>query len=202
MPCRRHRPPRVIALLDAGEQFRRASVMPRRQQVQKFRVRPNERHGAARRLAGFEPACGYCRPVPDLFRNEAPRSGHSRHHLQVGQRIDAQQDIEIAALAGEQRPGAADAGAVEGAPILVLAVAVGVIAVIGDAVRRLDLEDAVGDLQRVLDARVPGVTQAQAGQVDVFHADQADGGTPSPTRLRTSTRPHSPPSAIAGAMRT
>jgi len=134
--------------------------MSRRQQVQKFRVRPNERHGASGWLAGFEPISCYCRPVPDLFRNEAARSGHPRHHLQVGQRIDTQQDIQIAALAGEQRPGAANTGPVECTPILVLAVAVAVVAVIGNAVRRLDLEDAVGDLQCVLDTRVPGISEA------------------------------------------
>ena len=94
-------------------------------------------------LPGSSPRVGYRRPIPDLFRNEAARSGHPRHHLQVGEGIDAEEDIEIAALACEQWPGAANAGAVEGAPILVLAVAVPVIAVIGDAVRGLDLEDAV-----------------------------------------------------------
>jgi hypothetical protein len=64
---------------------------------------------------------------------------------------------------------------VEGAPILMLAVAVPIVAVIRDAVRGLDLEDAFADLERVLDARVSGIAQAQTRQVEVFHTDQGDG---------------------------
>lgn len=103
------------------------------------------------------------------------RSGHPRHHLQIRQGIEAQENIEITALACEQWPGAANTSAVEGTPVLMLAVAVPVVAVICDAMRGLDLKDAFGNFERVLDARVPGIAQPQTRQVEVFHTDQGNG---------------------------
>ena len=81
----------------------------------------------------------------------------------------------MAALAGQQRPGTADAGAVERAAVFVLAIAVAVVAAIGGTLRRLHLEQPFGDLERVLDPGIVGVAQPQANEVEVLHADQGRG---------------------------
>ena len=60
----------------------------------------------------------------------------------------------MTALAGQQRPGAADAVAVVRTAVRMLAVTVLVIPVIGDASRHLDLEQRLGDLERVLDPTI------------------------------------------------
>jgi hypothetical protein len=73
-----------------------------RHQVQKFSMRPNQRHSTSSRHAGIEPSVGQRRSITYLFRNEATRSDDPRHHLRVRQGIEAQKDIEIAALACEQ----------------------------------------------------------------------------------------------------
>src|SRR3546814_3527639 len=91
-------------------------------------MRPHQWHGAARRLARLKTPFGYRCRIPDLFRNEAARPGHPCHHLEIGERVDAEEKIEVAALAGQQWPGATDAAAVEVAAIVMLAIAILVVA--------------------------------------------------------------------------
>src|SRR5882757_11146169 len=137
-------------LLHRGQQLERALALPGDQQLQEFGMRPDQRHGAAGGLAGFQPARRYRWPVPDLFGNESPRPSHARHRREIRQGILPEHQVEMAALAGQQWPGTAYADAVERAAVLVLAIAVAVIAAIGGAQRRLHLEQSLGDLERVL----------------------------------------------------
>src|SRR6516162_10979822 len=85
-------------------------------------------------------------------------------------------ELEMAALAGQQRPSAADAVAVIGAAVRMLAVTVLVIAVIGDAGRHLDLEYGLGDLEGIEYAGIVGRAQPEPNEVEIFHADEVDRG--------------------------
>ena len=81
--------------------------------------------------------------------------------------------LVMRALAGEQRPGPADAGAVERRAVLVLAIAVAVVAAPARARRQLDLEQRVDDTRRVLrmrgssGARSPKRTSASASGLTI-----------------------------------
>src|SRR5579872_2371161 len=134
-------------------------------------MRPYQRHGGAGWLSRLEPAAGQRWPIPDLLGDEPARAGHARHHLEVGQGIFAAQQLEMRALAGEQRPCATDTGAVEGATVGLLAVAVAVVAVIRNSLRRLDLEKPVRDLERAEDPGIIRFPQAETSQIEVLHAD-------------------------------
>src|SRR3546814_19708620 len=114
-------------------------------------MRPHQWHGAARRLARLKTPFGYRCRIPDLFRNEAARPGHPCHHLEIGERVDAEETIEVAALAGQQWPGATAATAVEGADIDMLAIALLVVAVIGTPVWHLHPGPASAPFQRVIE---------------------------------------------------
>ena len=80
---------------------------------------------------------------------------------------------EMAALAGQQRPGAADAVAVVGPAVVVFAVAVLVVAAIDGARRRLDPQHLVDDLDRVGDARIGRLAQAEPDQPGEVERHQA-----------------------------
>src|SRR5260370_40251742 len=60
----------------------------------------------------------------------------------------------VSSFAGEQRPGAADAAAVEGRAILMLAVAVAVVAVPAGALRQLDTQQRLSHPNGVQTSRV------------------------------------------------
>src|SRR5215470_2066753 len=80
----------------------------------------------------------------------------------------------MAALAGKQRPGSADAVAVVGARVRMLTIAVLVITMIGNAQGRFDFEQRVGDLGRVLNPVIIGAPQPHASQVEILHPDERD----------------------------
>ena len=69
-------------------------------------------------------------------------AGESLHRGEQPPRlvVMAGRELVMRALAGQQRPGPADAGAVEGPAILVLAVAVAVVALPARTARQIDLQ--------------------------------------------------------------
>src|ERR1700686_158594 len=103
---------RVVAALDAGEPFDRSFVLTCPEQLKKFGVRPHQWHSAARRFSRQQPTFGDWAPVPDLLGYEPARAGHTRNRFEVGKRVLTEQDIEVAAFAGEQRPRSANAVAI------------------------------------------------------------------------------------------
>src|SRR6202011_1406824 len=102
----------------------RTLALPGDQQLQEFGMRPDQRHGAAGGFAGFQSARRYRWPVPDLFGKESPRPRHARHGREIRQRVAPERQVEMAALAGQQRPGTSYADTVERAAVFVLAIAV------------------------------------------------------------------------------
>src|SRR5262249_52019 len=82
----------------------------------------------------------------------------------------------MAALTSQERPGAANAVAVIRPAVRMLAVAVLVVPMIGDAGRHLDLEHGLGDLERVEYPRIAGRAQPEPDKVEIFHADELDRG--------------------------
>ena len=131
-------------------------------QLDVFRVRPHQGTGGARGLAAEEFQRGNVGRVPNLFGKQAAVAGGGVfHHGQQGLRFVAMSGGEsvVGAFSGEQRPGAADAGAIEGGAIFVLAVAVAVVAIPARALRQFDCEQGVDGTQRVEDARIVGGAQ-------------------------------------------
>ena len=81
----------------------------------------------------------------------------------------------MSALADQQRPGAADAAAVERAAVGMLAVSVLVVAVVERAGGRLHPQHVIDHLDGVLDARVSCAAQPEPHQVGEIQADQRRG---------------------------
>src|ERR1700676_4511550 len=77
----------------------------------------------------------------------------------------------MGALSGEQGPGAADAGAVEGRAVFVFAVAVAVIAIPARALRQLDRQQRVDGAKSIQNARIIGRAQAKSHQRQRVGAD-------------------------------
>jgi hypothetical protein len=101
-----------ITLEPNADSSQRWEKYARHRCAEKLGMRPHQRHGAAGRLAGLKPALGDWRTIPNLFANEAGRSGHPRHHAEIGQRIAATLQLEMTPFARQQRPSPADPGAV------------------------------------------------------------------------------------------
>ena len=77
----------------------------------------------------------------------------------------------MCALAGQQRPGAADASSVEWPAVSVFPVPVTLIAMPNRAARRVDPEHRVDDLHRAHDARIIWRTQPEAHERERVEAD-------------------------------
>jgi hypothetical protein len=82
----------------------------------------------------------------------------------------------VPTLAGQEWPPPPAPGAVKGASIIVLAIAVAVVAMSDRTAGRLSLEQRVGDPDRSKDQRVPGITQAEADELEELGADCLLGG--------------------------
>ena len=140
-------------------------------------MRPNQWHGRAGGPADEQLALWDVGRVPYLLRDQAAVVGEGFHHgHEPPGRFDAARgQFVVGALAGEQRPAAADPRAVKRRAILMLAIAIVVVAMPGGARRRLDLEQCVDDFDRVAHARVVGRAQAEAHQGQRVRADQMTG---------------------------
>ena len=77
----------------------------------------------------------------------------------------------MCALAGQQRPGATDAGSVEWPAVRVFPVSITLIAMPNRTARRVDLERRVDDLYRVHDARIICRAQSEAHERERVQAD-------------------------------
>ncbi len=139
------RAPAAIAAPGGGRPVERISEVARDHQLDELRMGPGERHRRSGRLAGEQSLRGQRLAVPDLFGHHPARPGHRRHGAEVGLRIVARDELIVAAFAGQQWPAAPAPGAVEGTAVVVLAIAVAVVAVPGRAVRRVGLQERVGD---------------------------------------------------------
>src|SRR5205807_6704557 len=100
-------------------------------------MRPGKRHRRSARLAWRKTAGRDRIGVPHLLRYHPARARHCRHCREIGQRIVAGAELVMTALTSQERPTAPDAGAVIGAAVRMLAIAVAEIAVPDRAVRGL-----------------------------------------------------------------
>ncbi len=136
--------PRGSARTGLRRRVEDAAVVQRAAQLDVLGVRPDQRHGRAGRPAEVQPAsgmsaesqtCSGSRPL-SLANDSMARSSSLRLAS------PARRQFVVGALAGQQRPGAADAGAVERRAVGVFAVAVVVVAVPARAARRVHLQHA------------------------------------------------------------
>ena len=81
----------------------------------------------------------------------------------------------MSAFSGEQRPGAADAGAIEGRAVFVFAVSIAVVAVPARALRELHAQQSVDDANRIQNAGIIGGAQSEADQSQRIGTDDAKG---------------------------
>ena len=168
---RRDRPPGAIALPHRARPVERAVDLPRHQQLDELGMRPGQRHRRSARPPRKQPAFGYRLGVPHLLRDHPAGARHGRHCREIGQRVVAGFDLVMAALAGQERPAASDAGAVEGAAVRMLAIAVAEIAVPHRPRRRVGAQQRIGELERSEDQRVVGAAQPEAHELQEFGAD-------------------------------
>ena len=119
--------------------------LPRHQKLDEFGMSPGERHRRAARPAPKQETGRDRVGVPNLLGDHPARARHRRHRRQIRERIVAGAQLVMAALAGQQRPAAADAGAVKGPAVLMLAIAVAAIAVPHRPRRRVALQQRVGE---------------------------------------------------------
>src|ERR1700722_14032299 len=132
-----------------------------------FGVGPHQWAGGASGLSAEKFERGNVGSIPDLFGKEAAVSaGGIFHHCEerLGFVTVSASESVMTALAGEQGPGASDAGTVEGRAVFVFAVAVAVIAIPARALRQLDREQRVDGAKRIQYAGIVGGTQAKAHQ--------------------------------------
>jgi len=76
------------------------------------------------------------------------------------------------ALARQQRPSAFTYGAVIGAAVIVLAIAVVIVTVPHRTARRIGLEQRVDDADRVEDQRIVGAAQSEADELQKLGANK------------------------------
>src|SRR5213078_1475624 len=122
------------------------------------------RHGAAGGAAAKEFARGNIRLVPALFGQQPAwtcRAFQGREELPCGLRPSCR-ELVMGALAGQERPGAAGPGPVEGPAILVLAVPVEIVAIPDRTLRQVDLQQGIDRAHRVEDTWIVGGPQAEA----------------------------------------
>jgi hypothetical protein len=119
-----------VAAHCVGGHVEHPAVPERAQQLHIFRMRPDEGHRRAGRLAGQELLFENRRGVPDLLGNEAARTGLGLDRREQRLRLLAlsRRKGVVRPFAREKRPDAADPDPVEGTPVRLLAVAVEVIA--------------------------------------------------------------------------
>src|SRR5213593_5284454 len=111
--------------------------------------------------------------VPDLLGKQTALTGQRLHALRelLGDVRPAGGELVVCALAGQQRPGAADASSVEWPAVSVFPVPVTLIAMPGRTLRRVDPEHRVDDLHRAHDARIIWRTQPEAHERERLEAD-------------------------------
>src|SRR5260221_13909706 len=78
--------------------------------------------------------------------------------------------MQMAPLPGEQRPGPANAMAIEGRAVFGLTITTLVGAAMGGARRRVPLEQPIGEPERILDAPVSRLAQTKPRQIEILHA--------------------------------
>ena len=142
----------------------------RSDQLQVLGVRPHQRHGRPGRPARLEAARRDGSGIPDLLGQHPARGSHARHGDEQRQRIVTAAQLVVTPLAAEQRPGSAAAGAVESAPVVVLAITVAVVAVPAWARGRVDLQQCIGHLDARGDERILRAAQAEANQLQEVDA--------------------------------
>ena len=168
---------RGVPVADLPQHLDRPPGRRRNRQFDQLTVRPGQRHRAAGRLTVPQLSPGQWVGVPDLLGEQTAPAPHSEHRLELGAAVATGEYVVVAAFAGEQRPGAADAEVPPrpAAAVDPLAVPVDVVAVVGGAIRRTATEHRFDDGHRVGDTGVVWVPQVQPRQVEELHADQGGG---------------------------
>src|SRR5258705_12543857 len=149
------------------------TVSKRPAQLQVLGVRPHEWHRGAGRLPEEQLPLRNVGAVPDLLgkKTTVAREGLERLRQLFGGARTSSRQLVVGALASEERPGAADADAVERWAVGVYAVAVTLIAMPRRTVGRVDLELRVDDLDRAQNAGIVGCAQSEADERERVEAD-------------------------------
>ena len=173
-PQRRRRLAFDVALGALRRHVEDGAVAQRAQQLDVLGMRPDQRHGAAGRAAARQLACrGRSAPSHTCSgsRPPPPAQPSSVASRRAASSRSPRGELVMGAFAGQQGPGAADAGAVEGRAVGVLAIAVAGVAVPDRALRQVAAQQGVDDLDGVDDARIVGRPQPEADQRQGVGAD-------------------------------
>ena len=164
----------LIPLDGLGRQVEDPAIRQGATQLDIFGMGPDQGHGGAGGLAEAEFLLGDVGGIPDLFRQEAafvgePGQGRAQH---LGGFPPTRGEFEVGPLPGEQGPGPADAGAVEGGPVFMLPVAIAVVAPPQRPRRSIALEQRVNYLDGIHDARITRGPESEADQGQGIRADE------------------------------
>src|SRR5258706_14715630 len=141
-----------IALYRLRRLVENLAIAQRAAQLYIFGMCPNQRTGRTGWLTPEKFQVGDVVGIPDLLGKQATiADGAVLHHRQQGLRFfwAPRGQFVMSTFAGQQRPGAADASAVESRAILVLAVSVTVVAVPARALWQLHAQQSGDDANRI-----------------------------------------------------
>ena len=136
-----------------------------------FRMRPAQRHGRARWAARASFPLRQVFGVPQLLADHATFVGELFHRRNERHRIASGREFVMAALAGQNRPGAADARSIESAAVILLPIAIVIVAAPARTLRQVALEHAIDDFDRIAHDGIVRRTNAQPHQVKKIAAD-------------------------------
>ncbi len=135
-----------VALLDDGDTVVDLSVHNGAQQLDVFRMRPHQRLRRTCGLAEVHALRRQIGEVPHLFGEHASDRTERLDRMDVRLYVSTRGKLVMRALAGEDRPRPALAGAGEWAAIFALAVAIVVVAAPARAVRRVSFQHGIDHL--------------------------------------------------------
>src|SRR5438876_762424 len=111
--------------------------------------------------------------VPNLLGNESAGTGLSFDHVQesLGFGSISSRELVMRPLACKQRPASSDAGSIEGASVLVLAITVVVVSMPDGTCRRFRFKSPINDGDGVHDARIIGCAQSKTNERESIRTD-------------------------------
>ena len=106
-----------------------------------------------------------------MFRHHPAGVGKAFHRRDERKRVSAGREFVVTALAREQRPGSADAIAVESRAVRVLPIAIVIVTLPARTLRQIVFDRGIENRERIDDERIVRIAQSQPNEMKEFSAD-------------------------------